>query len=146
MRLVWCRHLTPVAVFEPGPCARRRLRQPELEEGGARRQLGQPDVVPVSRCVLGLRDTSRRIPYGPEAKALTARPSAAEANDSSGHQFSDGRSSRSMTSVSVSVFDDSSFSPSCSCTALNTDGPVLSGTTTSGGRRAPALSKFIFTR
>src|SRR5688572_13480830 len=60
-------HLAPVAALEPAPARRRpRLRHRPGDEGRARRELGEPDVVPVAPPVVGLPDASRRPPDGAE--------------------------------------------------------------------------------
>src|SRR5262245_21013989 len=49
-------------------------------------------------------------------------------------QFSEGFSMLSITRVSTGPFEDSSLRPSCSCSAVNIDGPAGSG---GGGAGTP---------
>src|SRR5262245_51190346 len=81
-------HLTTIAADELLPALgiiQRRLRA--LEQCLAWRDVGQPDVVEVARCSLGLRDAARRPTYGAETEALVAGARAAKSNDANGHDY-----------------------------------------------------------
>ena len=61
-------------------------------------------------------------------------------------QFSVGRSRRSIINVSRIALDDSSFIPSCSCTAVKTDGGPPGSDVAWGPRTAAVRSKIIAMR
>src|SRR5687768_4148670 len=74
-------HVTSPARFRPVRGVRPR------DDGGAGRELGQPDVVVVALRVVRLADTARRPADGAEAHTLALRPRAAETDDADRHPY-----------------------------------------------------------
>src|SRR5262245_6362787 len=68
------RHLPAVPLHEGGPLAPSPRSPGERDQPGARRELGKPEVVPVPRGVLALRDAAGWVPHGPEAEAFARDP------------------------------------------------------------------------
>src|SRR5512137_372957 len=80
-------HLRAVLPAERRPLRRRRRLLSELHRLDARREIREPDVVPIPRRELGLRHAARRPPDGADAQALVRRPRSPEAHDADRHEF-----------------------------------------------------------
>src|SRR5208337_2779722 len=83
--VVRSRHLGAVLPGEGGPLGGRLGRLTELHGLEARREVGEPHVVPVPRCEFGLGHAARRTADRPDARALAPRPRAAEPDDANCH-------------------------------------------------------------
>src|SRR5512135_1369507 len=78
-------HLGAVLPPKRGPLRGRFSLLAELHRPDARREIGEPDVVPVLRGEFALRHAARRAPDGADAQAFVLRPWSAETHDTDRH-------------------------------------------------------------
>lgn len=80
------RHLGPIALHESTPLALGLGTEAQLDRLRRRRKVRKPNVVPVARGKLGLRDAARRPPHRTDAQPLVRDSVSAQTNDPNGHE------------------------------------------------------------
>jgi hypothetical protein len=82
-------HLGPVFAGEGRPLGRRFRREPQLHRRQARREIREPNVVPVLLPELGLRHATRGAADCTDSDSLVALPRSSQSNDSHTHRLRD---------------------------------------------------------